>query len=84
MAQLNGPTSFSLGNPKVTSLSPDNAIVESCVSDSGTTTPSGLPGPVLLDGNQNGFTGAEVSDQMQLVGGHWLISGGTAKGVKTC
>ena len=48
---LNGPTSYNLGNPTVTALTATTATVAFCTSDSGTTTASGQPGPLTLDGN---------------------------------
>ena len=45
MGQLNGPTSFNLGTPKVSTLTPTTATVTGCIYDSGTTTATGKPGP---------------------------------------
>ncbi len=45
MGQLNGPTSFDLGTPKVSALTPTTATVAGCIYDTGTTTAAGEPGP---------------------------------------
>lgn len=84
MAMLNGPTSYDLGKPVVTSIAASSATITSCISDSGTTTQSGAPGPVLLDGNQDGITGANAIVNMQLVGQNWLIAAVNSKSVKKC
>ena len=41
MGQLNGPTSFDLGTPKVSALTPTTATVTGCIYDTGTTTATG-------------------------------------------
>ncbi|MGC8463894.1 MAG: hypothetical protein ACP5P9_09545 [Acidimicrobiales bacterium] len=68
--ELNGPTSYDLGHPVVTSLSPTSATVTGCIYDSGTTTPSGTPGPANLDGGAGGGNGQWVLD---LDTGAWKI-----------
>ena len=48
MGQLNGPTSFDLGTPKVSALASTTATVTGCIYDTGTTTAAGGPGPATL------------------------------------
>lgn len=70
MGQLNGPTTYNLGHPTVTAVSPNSATVTGCIYDSGTTTDSGQPGPATLDG------GAGVGQgtwNLVLSGGSWKI-----------
>jgi hypothetical protein len=54
---LNGPASYNLGTPTVTSLTTTTATVAFCTSDTGTTTASGQPGPLTLDGGTGGARG---------------------------
>ena len=54
MGQLNGPTSFDLGTPKVSALTSTTATVTGCIYDTGTTTAAGQPGPSNLDGGGAG------------------------------
>ena len=54
MGQLNGPTTYDLGHPAVSSLTATTAIVTGCIYDTGTTTAAGQPGPATLDGGRSG------------------------------
>jgi hypothetical protein len=58
MGQLNGPTSFDLGTPKVSALTPTTATVVGCIYDTGTTTAAGGPGPATLDGGAGSGQGS--------------------------
>jgi len=81
LSLLNGPTTYNLGHPVVLSLKATTAQVASCISDSGTTTSSGQPGPLTLDGGPGGAKG--VSDLIYM-DGSWLIEGGHSSGVTKC
>jgi hypothetical protein len=70
MGQLNGPTSFDLGTPKVSELTPTTATVTGCLSDSGTTTTAGAPGPPTLGGGAGHASGTW---HLELVGGTWKV-----------
>ena len=61
MGQLNGPTSFDLGTPKVSALTPTTATVAGCIYDTGTTTAAGKPGPATLGGGAGGCQGPGCS-----------------------
>ena len=50
MGQLNGPTTYNLGHPTVSAVTPTSATVTACIYDTGTTTASGQPGPPTLGG----------------------------------
>jgi hypothetical protein len=78
---LNGPTTYNLGNPAVTALTATTATVSSCVSDTGTTTASGQPGPLTLDGGAGGTRG---TTNLQLVEGSWKIANFETTGVAKC
>ena len=81
---LNGPTSYNLGNPTVTALTATTATVAFCTSDTGTTTASGQPGPLPLDGNDPGTGGVRGTSDLVLVAGSWKIASGQSTGVKKC
>jgi hypothetical protein len=81
---LNGPTSYNLGNPTVTALTATTATVAFCTSDTGTTTASGQPGPLTLDGNDPGTGGVRGTSDLVLVAGSWKIASGQSTGVKKC
>lgn len=78
---LNGPTSYNLGNPAVTALTATTATVAFCTSDSGTTTATGKPGPLTLDG---GAGGARGTSNLELVAGSWKVASGQTTGVAKC
>jgi hypothetical protein len=81
---LNGPTTYNLGTPTVTALTATTATVAFCTSDSGTTTASGQPGPVTLDGNDPGTGGVRGTSDLVLVAGSWKIASGQSTGVAKC
>jgi hypothetical protein len=78
---LNGPTSYNLGNPTVTALTATTATVAFCTSDTGTTTATGKPGPLTLDG---GAGGARGTSNLELVAGSWKVASGQTTGVAKC
>ena len=71
MGQLNGPTTYNLGHPTVTAVSPTSATVTGCIYDTGTTTASGQPGPPTLGGGAGYASGTW---QLQLVAGSWKVT----------
>lgn len=81
LQELSGPKSFNLGRPKITSFRSRHAVVSSCVYDSGTTTASGKPGPLTLDGGPGGAEG--VSD-FEVSRGRWKAYSGTSTSVSKC
>ena len=81
MGQLNGPTSFDLGTPKVSALTPTTATVTGCIYDTGTTTAAGKPGPATLDG---GAGSGQGSWMLQLIGGSWKIASFKTSSVAKC
>lgn len=81
MGQLNGPTSFDLGTPKVVALTPTTATVAGCIFDTGTTTATGKPGPPTLDG---GAGGGQGSWMLQLIGGSWKVASFKTSSVAKC
>ncbi len=81
MQLLNGPTSYNLGHPTVTALTATTATVAFCTTDSGTTTATGQPGPLTLDG---GAGGARGTSRLELVSGSWMIASGQSTGVAKC
>ena len=82
MGQLDGPTSFNLGSPKVSTLTPTSAIVAGCIYDSGTTTAAGKPGPSNLDGG--GAGGYKGTWNLGLVSGSWRIASFKTSSVSKC
>jgi hypothetical protein len=81
MGQLNGPTSFDLGTPKVSALTPTTATLTGCIYDTGTTTAAGKPGPATLDG---GAGSGQGSWMLQLIGGSWKIASFKTSSVAKC
>jgi hypothetical protein len=81
---LNGPATYSLGNPTVTALTATTATVAFCTSDTGTTTATGQPGPLTLDGNDPGTGGVRGTSDLALAAGSWKIASGQSTGVKKC
>jgi hypothetical protein len=81
MGQLNGPTTYDLGEPTVSTVSPTSATVADCIYDSGTTTASGKPGPATLDGGAGGGQG--IWD-LALLGGSWKIVNFKTTSVQKC
>jgi hypothetical protein len=81
MGQLNGPTSFDLGTPKVSALTPTTATVVGCLSDTGTTTVAGQPGPTTLGGGSGSYSGTWT---VQLIGGSWKIASYQTATVSKC
>ena len=71
MGQLNGPTSFDLGTPKVSVLTPTTATVTGCIYDTGTTTAAGVPGPATLGGGASSASGIW---HFELVGDTWKVA----------
>jgi hypothetical protein len=78
---LNGPTTYNLGSPTVTALTATTATVAFCTSDTGTTTATGNPGPLTLDG---GAGGARGTSNLELVAGSWKVASGQTTGVAKC
>ncbi len=82
MGQLNGPTTYNLGHPTVTAVSPTSATVTGCIYDTGTTTASGKPGPSTLDGGgAGGYTGTW---NLELINGSWKIVSFKTSSVPKC
>jgi hypothetical protein len=81
MGQLNGPTTYNLGHPAVSSLSATTAVVTGCIYDTGTTTAAGQPGPATLDGEAGGGSG---SWNLQLFDGSWKITTFKTTSVSQC
>ena len=71
MGQLNGPTTYNLGHPTVTVVTPTSATVTACIYDTGTTTASGQSGPPTLGGGAGYASGTW---QLQLINGSWRIT----------
>ncbi len=71
MGQLNGPTSFDLGTPKVSALTPTTATVIGCLSDTGHYDSDGAPGPPTLGGGAGHASGTW---HLELVGGTWKVA----------
>ena len=82
MGQLNGPTSYNLGHPAVSSLTATTAVVTGCIYDTGTTTAAGKPGPADLDGGGTG--GYRGSWNLQLVSGSWKVTTFKTSSVSKC
>jgi hypothetical protein len=78
---LNGPTTYNLGNPAVTALTPTTATVANCISDTGTTTASGQPGPRTLAGGSGGYSGTW---RLELINASWKIATFETTGVAKC
>ena len=71
MGQLNGPTTYNLGHPTVSAVTPTSATVTACIYDTGTTTASGQPGPPTLGGGAGYASGTW---QLQLIDGSWKVT----------
>jgi len=80
--QLNGPTTYNLGHPAVSSLTATTAVVTGCIYDSGTTTAAGKPGPADLDGG--GAGGYSGDWNLQLVSGSWKVTTYKTSSVSKC
>ena len=78
---LNGPTTYNLGSPTVAALTATTATVAFCTSDTGTTTATGKPGPLTLDG---GAGGARGTSDLVLIDGSWKVASGQTTGVAKC
>jgi hypothetical protein len=79
--QLNGPTTYNLGHPVVSSLTGTAAVVTGCIYDSGTTTSAGKPGPATLDGGAGGGSGTW---DLELADGSWKITAFKTTSVSKC
>lgn len=78
---LIGPKTYHLGTPRIVEFRGRSATVSSCAYDSGTTTSSGAPGPLTLDGGPGGAHGiAEFVFQ----GGSWKARSGHSVSVSSC
>ena len=84
MQLLNGPSGYNLGNPSVTALAATTATVAFCYSDTGTTTATGQPGPVTLDGNDPAIGGVRGTSNLVRVTGSWKITSGQSISVAKC
>lgn len=80
-AGLNGPSSYSIYTPRVDSISSGKATISFCRVDSGTTTQSGQPGPLALDGGPGGARGTAV---LELKSGSWKTVNLESTGVSRC
>jgi hypothetical protein len=69
--ELNGPATYNLGHPVVTSVTATTATVTGCISDTGTTTARGAPGPATLGGLVGGARGWW---DLELLDGSWRIT----------
>jgi len=81
MGQLNGPTSFDLGTPRVSELTSTTATVTGCIYDTGTTTVTGQSGPTSLGGGAGSYSGTW---NVQLIGGSWKIASYRTVTVSKC
>ncbi len=81
MGQLNGPTTYNLGNPTVSALGSSSATVTGCIYDSGTTTGNGQAGPATLDGGAGGGRGTW---NLVLSNGSWKIVNFKTTSVPKC
>lgn len=79
--ELNGPTTYNLGHPQVSSLTTSSAVVTGCIYDSGTTTAAGKPGPATLDGGAGGGSGTW---DLELADGSWKITAFKTTSVSKC
>ena len=81
MGQLNGPTTYNLGHPAVSSLTATTAIVTGCIYDSGTTTSRWKAGP----GNSRRRRPEDSGTwNLQLVDGSWKIAVFKTSSVSKC
>ena len=81
MGQLNGPTMYNLGRPVVTAETATTATVTGCISDTGTTTDTGAPGPATLDGGVGAGRGWW---DLELLDGSWRITTFEQTSVSRC
>jgi hypothetical protein len=84
MQLLNGPTTYNLGDPTITALTATTATVAFCTSDTGTTTASGQPAPLTLDGYDQALPAARGTSDLVLVSGSWKIASGQSTSVAKC
>jgi hypothetical protein len=70
-SELNGPSSYSLRHAVVMSVTATTATVTGCISDTGTTTVTGAPGPATLDGGVGSSSGWW---DLELLDGSWRIT----------
>jgi len=80
-SELNGPSSYNLGHPVVTSVTATTARVTGCIFDTGTTTATGAPGPATLDGGVGQCSGWW---DLELLGGSWRIATFEETSVSRC
>ena len=69
--QLNGPSTYNLGHPIVSSVTATSATVTGCIFDTGTTTATGAAGPATLGGLVGGAHGWW---NLELLQGTWRIT----------
>jgi hypothetical protein len=81
MGQLNGPSTYNLGHPVVTSVTATTATVTGCIYDTGTTTATGAPGPTTLDGGVGSSNGWW---DLELLNGSWRITTFEETSVSRC
>lgn len=81
LSLLNGPTHYNLGTPSIQSITSSTAILAFCGTDTGTTTSSGAPGPLDMDG---GSGGARGESYFSYVNGSWLVYDFKTTGVESC
>ena len=84
MGQLNGPTRYNLGHPTVSTLAAATATVTGCIYDTGTTTASGQPGPLALDGFDAAQPYAQGHWDLQLTNGSWKVVNIQTTSVSKC
>ncbi len=80
-SELNGPATYNVGHPVVTSVTATAATVTGCIYDTGTTTASGAPGPVTLDGGVGSSSGWW---DLELLDGSWRITTFEETSVSRC
>ena len=81
LAAVNGPASYNLGHPTVTTMAASTASITSCIYDSGTTTASGQPAPTELAGGAGSGRGTW---DLQLSGGSWKVASFRTTTVPKC
>lgn len=80
-SQLNGPAKYNLGHPVVAAVTATTATVTGCISDTGTTTASGAPGPPTLGGLVGGARGWW---DLEVLDGSWRITTFETTSVPKC
>ncbi len=80
-AEIDGPTAYNLGNPRVDSLTSTNATISDCIYDTGTIDSSGNPAPPTLGG---GAGYAKGSWQMRDIDSEWKIFEFQTSTVQSC